>query len=40
MREHNGLGALAGLVDEDECDRPGKRRRTTLGEAQVGLALL
>jgi hypothetical protein len=42
VSQNEALSGLAALVDEDEDedDPPAKRRRTSVGEAQVGLALL
>ena len=41
VSENAALAGLAALVDEEDDDRPArKRRRTPVGEAQVGLALL
>ena len=40
VSQNAALSGLAALVDEDEDDRPAKRRRTSVGEAQVELALL
>ena len=40
VSQNAALSGLAALVDEDEDVRPAKRRRTSVGEAQVELALL
>jgi hypothetical protein len=40
VSQNEALSGLAALVDEDD-DRPARKRgRTSVGEAQVGLALL
>ena len=41
VSQNEALSGLAALVDEEDDDRPARKRgRTSVGEAQVGLALL
>ena len=41
VSQNEALAGLAALVDDDDDDRPARKRgRTSVGEAQVGLALL